>query len=194
MKRTLLWAAIGLTATITLVWPMLPTPASADRLAAIPLSGPDFQSKTLELSAADQAFLGKARTLQRIISLRGGGRLVLTVIDGSGNRHAVHDPLYCLSGAGWKRTSTSSVKVNSGEATQISLAKDGLTADVIWFFDDGEKQFTSPLEYWFKTSCRRATRGRSGPEPLLVSLRGISDEPVNWDRVRQILLPALGFR
>lgn len=194
MKRILLWTAIGLTAVVTLIWPLLPTPPATDRLAAIPSSGPDFQSQPLELSAADLAFLGKARTLQRIISMRGGGQLVLTVIDGTENRHAVHDPLYCLSGAGWKRIQTELVKVNSGEATHVSLTKDGMTAEVIWFFDDGNKQFTSPLEYWFRTSCRRATLGRSGPEPLLVSLRGISNEPVNWDRVRQILLPSLGFR
>ncbi len=40
---------------------------------------------------------------------------------------------------------------------------------------------------------RRATPGRSGAEPVLVSLRSLPGEPVDWDRVRQIRSPALGF-
>ena len=194
MKRAILWGALILTALITLVWPWLPMPSAANRLAAIPTASADFHSTPLEFSAADSAFLGKAQAVQHLVEMRGGGHLVLTVIDGTNNRHAVHDPSYCFAGAGWKIQAQNSVKVPSGEATWVSLAKDASTAQALWFFDDGSHQFASPFEYWLATSARRATLGRSGAEPVLVSLRSLPGEPVNWDRVRQILLPALGFR
>ncbi|MCX6878498.1 MAG: hypothetical protein NTW21_32490 [Verrucomicrobia bacterium] len=75
----------------------------------------------------------------------------------------------------------------------VALTKDAKRTEALWFFDDGKHQFISPVEYWLATSRRRATLGRSGAEPVLVSLRSLPDEPIHWDRVRQILLPALGF-
>ena len=92
MKRRILWIALVLTALLALAWPHIPIASAERRLAAIPTSGPDFQSQPLELTADDRAFLGEAHAVQFLISMRGGGRLVLTVIDGSRNRHAVHDP------------------------------------------------------------------------------------------------------
>ena len=194
MKRRVLWCALILTSLITLVWPMIPLPTTADRFAAITTSSLDFQASPLELSAHDQAFLGKAQAVQYLITMRGGGRLVLTAIDGTHNRHAVHDPSYCFAGAGWNVQSKHSVKVPTGDATWMALGKDDQKSEALWFFDDGYHQFTSPVEYWLATSKRRATLGRSGVEPVLVTLRSLPNESVNWDRVRQILLPALGFR
>ncbi|MEI6654175.1 MAG: hypothetical protein WCP45_05350 [Verrucomicrobiota bacterium] len=193
MKRPVLWFFLLLAALITLGWPMVPIPTAASRLAAIPSTSPDFQARVLEINAADRAFLGKAEAVQFLVAMRGGGRLVLTVIDGTHNRHAVHDPNYCFSGAGWHLQSQQAVKVPSGNATWVALTKDDQTTEALWFFDDGRHQFISPMEYWLATSCRRATLGQSGAEPVLVSLRSLPGEPVNWDRVRQILLPALGF-
>jgi len=193
MKRTVLWCGVILAALIILVWPSLPIPSAASRLAAIPTASADFHSTPVELSAADLAFLGKAQAVEYLIEMRGGDRVILTVTDGTNNRHAVHDPGYCFAGSGWQVQAKTTVKVPSGDATWISLIKDTKTAQALWFFDDGKHQFASPFEYWLATSARRATLGRSGAEPVLVSLRSLPGEPVNWDRVRLILLPALGF-
>ena len=194
MKRPILWGGLIVAALITLVWPYLSIPSAASRLAAIPTASADFHSTPMELNAADRTFLGKAQAVEYLIEMRGGGRVILTVTDGTNNRHAVHDPGYCFAGAGWQVQTKTTVKVPSGDAIWISLAKDTKTAQALWFFDDGKHQFTSPFEYWLATSARRATLGRSGAEPVLVTLRSLPGEPVNWDRVRQILLPALGFR
>jgi len=194
MKRFILWGALILTTGITFVWPLIPLASAANRLSAIPTASPDFQASPLELSTADRHFLGKANVAHYLIAMRGGGRLILTVIDGTNNRHAVHDPNYCFSGAGWQTQSKTAVKVSTGDATLVMLAKADQKTEALWFFDDGSKQFTSPVEYWLKTSCRRLTLGGSGPEPVLVTLQSLPGETVNWDRVRQILLPALGFR
>jgi hypothetical protein len=194
MKRILLWCSLVLAAVIALVWPMIQLPSAAARLAAIPLAGQDYHSQDMALTDADLRFLGKAKAIQRMITLKNGSRLVMTVIDGSENRHAVHDPAYCFSGGGWHIEKKSSVKVAGGEANFLRLANDKSKAEALWFFDDGGRQFISPVEYWMRTSARRATLGRSGNEPLLVTFRALSGPAVDWDRVRQILLPELGFQ
>ncbi len=193
-KRVLIWWFCGLAAIIALIWPALPLAEGPDRLTGLPLSGPGFQSRRIDLTEADRRFLGGARGVQHLIQLNDGGRIMLTVIDGSGNRHAVHDPTYCLSGGGWKVARLHPVVLHSGEANWMNLTKDDKSMEALWFFDDGEGQFTSALSYLVKTSARRATLGRSGPEPLLVTLRGLPGETPDWKRVRRILLPALGFR
>lgn len=125
--------------------------------------------------------------------MRGGGNVVMTVIDGTGNRHAVHDPAYCFSGAGWKILSRSPITLSSGTATHVLLKKENQESQAFWFFDDKKTQFTSPLEYWMKSAMRRATLGWSGAEPVLVTIQSIPGDTIKWERVRQILLPALGF-
>lgn len=193
MKRIVLWCALLFTAILAVVWPLVPLPSASHRLASLPNHNPDFQSRPLKLSSEDRAFLGQADAVQHLVTMRSGDRLVLTVIDGTQNRHAVHDPSYCFSGAGWQIQAKTTVKVPSGDATWVSLAKGHQKLEALWFFDDDQHQFTSLLEYGFKTGSRRATLGLSGAEPILVTLKSFPNEPINWDRVRQILLPALGF-
>lgn len=194
MKRRVLWCALILSLIITLVWPLVPIPSATARLAAIPTTSLDFLSQPIGLSPSDIAFLGQAQSVQYLITMRDGTRLVLSVIDGTHNRHAVHDPSYCFAGAGWVVESRKPLTVPSGTATWVSMAREHQKSEALWFFDDGKHQFTSSIEYWLAASMRRASLGLSGAEPVLVTLRSLPDEPVQWDRVRQILLPALGFR
>ncbi|MGD7652024.1 MAG: exosortase-associated EpsI family protein [Verrucomicrobiales bacterium] len=193
-KSIIIWTLCAVAAITALIWPMLPLAESPDRLANMPLDGPDFQSHQVDLSNADREFLGGANAVQRLVRLRTGGNLVMTVVDGSGNRHAVHDPTYCLAGGGWQVREKHTVALHSGSAVWIAMHKDSESMEALWFFDDGSSQFTSPLSYLARTSLRRATLGHSGPEPLLVMLKALPGEPIDWNRVRQILIPALGFQ
>ena len=193
-KRVFLGLLCGMTGVIALLWPTLPMLHGPDRLAEIPLQGPDFHSDPLELATADKEFLAGASAVQRIVRPRRGSPIMLSVIDGSGNRHAVHDPSYCLVGGGWVIRSQKEMAMPSGVANWISMEKNGATMEALWFFDDGKEQFTSPLKYWWRASLRRATRGRSGQEPLLVMLRVPPGEQADWQRIRQVVLPSLGFR
>jgi hypothetical protein len=193
-KRIALGMLCGLTALIALIWPVLPMAGQQGRLAAIPLDGPDFSSDPLELTAEDRKFLAGAGAIQRILRPRQGTAIMLTVIDGSGNRHAVHDPSYCLAGGGWVIRSEKQMTTSSGVANWVSMEKGGEIMESLWFFDDGGRQFTSPLSYWWLSGLRRATRGLSGPEPLLVMLRVPPGQEADWQRIRQVVLPSLGFR
>lgn len=181
------------TASCALVWPILPMVSGSDRLASLPMKSRFFQSQDWELTPAETEFLGGASAVQRVIVPLHGPTMILSVIDGSGNRHAVHDPRYCLAGGGWIIRSEQRMAMSSGEAHWISMEKDGESMEALWFFDDGERQFTSPIRYWWSASLRRATRGLSGSEPLLVMLRVAPDQPADWTQIRQEILPALGF-
>ena len=192
-KRILLLALCALAGLLALAWPLLPMQPGPDRLASLPAQSTEHESQEIELSGEERDFLAGASALQRIIVPRGGAPLILTVIDGSGNRHAVHDPAYCLAGGGWRITGQQQVKLLSGEATQATLQRDGESMEAMWFFDDGSGQFTSPLTYWWRASLRRASKGRSGPEPVLVMLRTPPGSRADWPRVRRVLLPAIGF-
>lgn len=193
-KRVLLSILCGASAIIALFWPMLPMADDDDRLATISMDGPDFQSRPLPLSDADKSFLAGAKAIQRIVQTRHGSLIILSVIDGSGNRHAVHDPAYCLAGGGWSIRAQEEVALSSGAANRILMEKDGETMEAMWFFDDGQTQFASPIEYWWRASLRRVTRGQSGSEPVLVMLRVPPGGQADWKHVRQVILPALGFR
>ncbi len=192
-KRKLLFILCGLSALIALVWPALPMLDGPDRLSAMPQAGRVFQSQTLEFSDEDKKFLGGARAVQRIIQTQHSPPIVISVIDGSGNRHAVHDPSYCLAGGGWIIRSEKQVNLSAGVANWISMEKAGETMEALWFFDYGETQFTSPFQYWWLTSLRRTTRGLSGSEPLLVMLRVPPGGKADWQQIQQVTLPALGF-
>lgn len=192
-KRAFLVALCAVTALIALVWPALPMLEGPDRLAALPTTGTNFQSQMIDFSDKDKQFLGKARAVQRVIHTRNSPPMMLSVIDGSGNRHAVHDPGYCLAGGGWIIRSEKQVALSSGVANWISMEKAGETREAMWFFDDGKSQFTSPFHYWWLTSLRRATRGLSGAEPVLVMLRVAPGQQADWQQIQEELLPALGF-
>jgi hypothetical protein len=193
-KRRALLILCGIAALTALIWPVLPMAEGEDRLSNMPLSGSEFSSQLVELSPEDQKFLAGARAVQRVLHPRRGAPILLTVIDGSGNRHAVHDPSYCLAGSGWKIRSQKELAMPSGQANWITMEKEGVTMEALWFFDDGKGQFTSAQKYWWRASLRRASRGLSGAEPLLVMLRVPPGEHADWQRMRQVILPSLGFR
>jgi hypothetical protein len=192
-KKRFLWLIFGISVVLTLVWPNIPLKSASARLHSIPSSGPDFRTRRVQISTADRRLLGDAEATQYLITTKSGSRLLLTLIDGTNNRHAVHDPIYCFVGNGWQIQRRETVPIPLGHATWLSLANQQHRSDVMWFFDNGKKQFESPVEYWFQSALRRLTLGKSGDESILVSLRSLPNEPVDWDRVREIMLPALGF-
>lgn len=193
-RKRLLVLLCAAAVLVALIWPLLPLAQDEDRLASLPASGNGFDSVALPLSPADVAFLNGARAAIRRVKLSSGGNLVLTVIDGSGNRHAVHDPSYCLAGGGWKIREKKRVPMPSGEAIWMKMTKGDSTTEAIWFFDNRKSQFISPISYWAKTSARRITLGKSGSEPLLVTLRAQPGEPVDWESIRKSILPEMGFK
>ena len=74
-----------------------------ERLAAMQIRGDGFDSRGVALAATESKSLGAAIAVRRLYRF-GEHRVLATVIDGTHNRHAIHDPLYCFTGAGWRIT------------------------------------------------------------------------------------------
>ena len=172
---TLLAAAVA----ASMVWPHLPMHGDPRPLDRIPRSGIGLKSRDADLTDLEKKWLGDAEGLKRIFSFR-GQLWLLAVTDGTNNRQAVHDPMYCFLGEGWVVTGKRPVPLAGGTAMCASMTRNGETAQVLyWFCDDGAP-FCSLPEFWAKSTLRRITRGWSGSEPLLFILRPLETPPGDW--------------
>jgi len=133
----------------------------------------------MPLSPGEQVIFSGVNVLKRDATV-GGDHAVLTVIDGTKNRHAVHDPVFCFRGAGWDIVSQENIPMSNGEARLVHLRQDKDTAEALYWFSDGQTQFDRPLEYWWKTALRRLTFGASGNEPVLVVLTSTGPTLPHW--------------
>lgn len=176
------WAAIIVAVVTGAVWQFYPLKDASGRLEAFPLKGVWVTSEDVPLSEVEQNIYQSARVTKRVARVR-GQIVVLTIIDGTRNRHAVHDPLFCFRGAGWDVLSEENMAVEWGTARRVQLSRRGEPAEALYWFTDGENAFGSAKDYWWKTTLRRITLGQSGPEPVLVVLTPATDDPINWTRL-----------
>ncbi|MCC5023389.1 MAG: exosortase-associated EpsI family protein [Candidatus Synoicihabitans palmerolidicus] len=143
------------------------------------------RSQDVAVSDVEQQIYAGATVLKRVAQVR-GPQVVLTIIDGTKNRHAVHDPLFCFRGAGWEVLDQHVMPVEIGEATRVTLSRRGEQAEALYWFTEGEHALGSAMTYWWRTTLRRVTLGASGQEPVLVVLTSVDERSVN----REALLAA----
>lgn len=178
-QTTWIWIVLALAVVLGLVWELAPLQDAQVRVARIPSAGLGLSSTELPLLPAEKEILKKASVLRRQYSFK-GNTLLLTVIDGTRDRHAVHDPFYCIRGSGWDIVSQNQLKVPGGEAKLIRVRKNGHEAEALVWFSDGHTRHPSASRYWWQTTLRRLSLGGSGPEPVLVNLQSASQKAVNW--------------
>jgi hypothetical protein len=164
---------------------------AAQRLQQFPRSGLGFASKSLRLTDLEKEMIGKARALKAVYHWK-GRRYAITVIDGTHDRHAVHDPRYCFRGAGWSIQHEKTVPCLGGQARQLQMSRDGERTEALFFYSDGRRSFDQPLDYWFQATKRRWLRRWGGPEPVLVMVQPLSSTSDLGAFLRE-LLPALSL-
>ena len=99
--RRWLWVGLGVSVLLTLLWNWVPRGEPSQRLRVLPKAGLGFASRDLPLNETEVQVYRQAEAVKRFYQAR-GQRFILTVVDGSRNRHAVHDPLYRFRGDGWQ--------------------------------------------------------------------------------------------
>lgn len=181
MNRTtrLLWTALVAAVLLGVVWEFYPLPDAVARLAKFPRRSLMADSRDMPLTPTEDANFSGTTVVKRLASVR-GERVIVTVVDGTHNRHAIHDPVFCFRGAGWDMFAQEVIPMERGEARLVHLRQGGRTAEALYWFSDGCEQFASPLRYWWKTALRRLSLGHSGPEPVLVILTSTGDASPNW--------------
>ncbi|HOW67507.1 MAG TPA: exosortase-associated EpsI family protein [Candidatus Paceibacterota bacterium] len=192
LARKLLLGALVLAVVIGLVWEYYPLEDAEPRLRHLPDAGLGFRSKDIPLSDTEKSIFGKAQALKRFYDF-GAYQFFFTVIDGTRNRHAIHDPLYCFRGAGWKVIQQADRPLEVGTGRMVRLEKEGKQEEVLFWFSDGHQRHGSAMRFWWQTTLRRLTLGLSGPEPVLVIVQPYRADQVNWQRLVDTVVQVLEF-
>lgn len=159
------------------------------RIERFPKSGSMFSSLSLELTDFEKDMLGEAKGYKLIYQWQ-GLQYFVTIIDGTANRQAVHDPRYCFRGSGWEITQDTTIDLAGGTARHIEIQQGEVQSEALFFYSDGERVFGSPLEYWMRTTVRRWLRNFAGAEPVLVMIQPVDPE-VGLESAIKGLLPLL---
>ncbi len=155
-------------------------PDASVRLAAIPTILANFSSRDVPLTAVEVEVYGSIHVLKRICVL-GGQQAQLLCLDGTRDRHAVHDPRLCFRGAGWEILQDEPMPHPAGgEVRRLRLRKAGHEVETLYWWSTLHERHGSPGRYWLQTALRRITRGLSGDEPVLVLLQPLHAERLVW--------------
>jgi exosortase len=177
LSRIALWGLLIACVSLGSLWRMFPLPDAQARLRQLPAVTNGQANRDVALTESELRWLGDAQAVKRVYRL-GSREFLVTAIDGTHNRRAVHDPMFC-----WTITQSTEQPLLDGTGTILRVIKDGLEKDVLFWFSDGTSKHASPTRYWLQASWRRATLGRFGVEPLLLIVEPMDDAPVNWFRV-----------
>jgi hypothetical protein len=178
--KKILWIALAVALVLSLVWQFAPLTDASVRLDAIPLHGFGFTGRDIPLADAEKSIYSPARVLKRLYQVD-RQQVIVIAIDGSRNRHAIHDPTFCFRGAGWTIAASRFIPVAGGEVRLLSLTKDGQTREAMYWLSDGQTRHASALRYWWQTTLRRLTLGHSGDEPILFVLQPAQGNSLEWD-------------
>jgi hypothetical protein len=175
----LLWLAFVILVPLGMLWEFYPLTDASSRLDRFPRENGQMASYDLPLTPGEEAIFTGVTVLKRL-AIVGNDRAVITVIDGTKNRHAVHDPVFCFRGAGWEVFRDEKVPLKKGAARLVHLRQGKDVAEAMYWFSDGSEQFNRPVLYWWKTAMRRLTFGGSGKEPVLVILTSTDGALPHW--------------
>jgi hypothetical protein len=180
--KVLQWLIVLFVVAATFAFKVNATGQSQDALSDIPISGYGFDGRVLAFSEAERTFLGGAEAIKHEYS-QANFRLVVVVVDGSNNRHAVHDPMFCLRGAGFEITNQTAFPIINGHGELISLAKGAAKQKVAFWFSNGEQRYTAFSRYLFESAVNRLTLGTIGTQPRMVTVYSVGERIPNWSSV-----------
>lgn len=189
-RRALLWAGISIAVVCGALWSFYPLPDARQRLDVVPRTGAGITSRDIALTPTELLVLGRVDLLHRLYEV-GGRSFYATVIDGTKDRHAVHDPRYCFQGAGWRLAAERKIALPGGEANWVHAVNGDRQVQALFWFSDGTTRYTSMARYWRQTTLRRMTLGRSGSEPVLVVLQSFGDAQPDWNAFAPEVIAAL---
>lgn len=188
VRQKFLWIFLICVVALGSLWQFYPLPSAQGRLNKLPLIGPQFEGKEIALTADEEKFFPNVNIIKRIYKLH-DDYFFVTVLDGSNNRHVVHDPYYCFRGAGWSINAEHPFPVRNGMASLIDISKGDDHREALYWFSDGTSAYISPMRYWWQTTLRRVTLGHSGVEPILIMIQPMTKEHVDWNSVINALNP-----
>jgi len=183
-SETTLWVTLFSALFLGILWQFYPLPDAEERFQNLPLKGVYYDGYNVALTPFEDNFFQKVNIIKRYYEIQ-KQKFFVTILDGTHNRHVVHDPYYCLTGSGWKLTDKNEFKLDNGNAIQIKLAKGDQQREALFWFSDGNTQYGSPFRYWIQTTLRRISLGATGEEPVLIMIQPIETTEVDWENVKK---------
>jgi hypothetical protein len=191
VQRTL-WCVLALAVVLGLALDLIPRASARSRLETLPLQSFRLVGKDLPLSASETTVFGRTRVLKRLYQTS-GTRFVLLAVDSGGDRHAIHDPLYCFRGAGWAVVGESQVALPGGEARVLRLTKGSQSVEAMYWFSDGRQRHTSATRLWWESVLSRLRLRDPSATPVLVLLQPVAGESVTWQDLPHHCPQLFGF-
>ena len=171
------WILVPVCLWMMFSWRRTEIPDARQRLESIPIQTSLARGRDLPLSADEQRRLGGAFVLKREYVI--ANRIFrLTIIDGSQNRNAVHDPAYC-----WMVSDRRDIALPDGVASAVTRRDGAASRQAIYWFSDGSDRHASILKFWMNASLKNAGIGSNSNADVMVLLEAGDGEPVNWYRV-----------
>lgn len=177
-----LWIALAFAIILGAIWQFYPLKNAQERLEKLPLEGADFKGKNIPLTSFEAQFFHGVGVIKRLYRI-GDDNIFLTVLDGTYNRHVVHDPYYCFRGSGWDILGEKQVSIPGGSASLVQIQKGDMEKEALFWFSDGTDHFSSPFTYWKLTTLRRLTLGHSGAEPVLIMVQPAYEATMDWKKL-----------
>lgn len=175
--RVALWIATVVSVGCGIAWGLFPLESAAERLRAVPLRAGAFTGTEVALTEKEKKVLGRVGVVHRRYAYADRA-VYVTLIDGSRDRHAVHDPRYCFQGAGWRVLAEAKRPVAGGEAAWMRAQNARGVAEAAFWFSDGAARYASLPRYLWNSAVRRVTFGRFGGKPVLVVLQSFDARPL----------------
>lgn len=181
ISQRLLWIGLTIAVILGIVWQFAPLPDAKERMSRLPLLGLGYKGHDLPLKPYESKFLNDVNVIKRMYTVD-GQKFFITILDGTRNRHVVHDPYFCFKGSGWAIVNEQELPIKKGNANLLVISKDNQTREALFWFSDGKTQYSSPMQYWLQATLRRLTLGMSGSEPILIVVQPIQNDTVFWNR------------
>jgi Protein of unknown function (DUF3485) len=191
--QKILWAGLAIAILLGLIWQLYPLPDAKKRMDTLPLVGKGFVGTDVPETEFEQIFFKGVNVIKRVYRIEHANFFV-TVLDGTHNRHVVHDPYYCFTGSGWTIQSKKEIPLKHGDGEELVISKNNREKAAIFWFTDGTIVYRSPFEYWWKSTIRRLTLGRSGQESILIMIQPLdTTKDIDWKKITDILSPLVAL-
>ncbi len=188
--QKILWVLLVVAVIFGTVWQFYPLHDAQARMLNLPLIGNDFKGKNVPLNDFEKDFFKKINVVKRVYFIDQTWFSVI-LLDGTHDRHLVHDPAFCFRGSGFTILNQKYFPLKNGQANVATLLKGSERIEALYWYSDGKNEYTSPWKYWWQTTLRRVTLGRSGPEPVLIILQPLGISKPNWENVIKDFQPIL---
>ena len=184
--RKTLWLLTVFSVGCGIAWSFYPLSGAGEKLRAVPLQHGAFAGEDVPLTERELKVLGRVDVVHRKY-VYGERSVYVTLIDGSRDRHAVHDPRYCFRGAGWRVLEERQRPVQGGEATWLRAENEYGRAEAAYWFSAGDRRHSSMMRYLWDSMVRRVSLGQWGGKPVLVVVQSFDERPLEWNEVETMI-------